>query len=331
MQRFLKENPDGEKPQAARSVVVLYSVKQDKTADAIAAVQDYSRYQPQKPEDRYKMEFLIADAFIRAKDYAQVANHAEQMLAASQSFASTNKTEVGKRDDMLLKSVLVLSDAYEKTMRREQAIKSLRDLRRTALTLPSGNLYKLATFRLAVLSPSLDLQKISDEVAQSPVEALPEIVATQWIDQEPVKLANLRGQVVLLDFWPPWCRPCRFTFPKLTAWHDAYKDKGLVILGVTKYFGHDNDRQLTPGEELVYLREFKKKNRLPYGFAVADSDSNSINYGAFSIPMSFLIDRRGVLRFISIGASPDEITMLGDMVKKLVDEPVESKAVSGNQ
>ncbi len=78
------------------------------------------------------------------------------------------------------------------------------------------------------------------------------------------------------------------------------------------------------------MREFKKKNRLPYGFAVAESDSNSINYGAFSIPMSFLIDRRGVLRFISIGASPDEITMLGDMVKKLVDEPVDSKAVSVN-
>jgi thiol-disulfide isomerase/thioredoxin len=331
MQRFIKDNPDGEKPQAARSVVVLYSVKQNKTADAIAAVNDYSRYQPQKSEDRYKMEFLIADAFIRSKDFAQVAIHAEQVLAASQSFATTNKSDVGKRDDMLLKSVLVLADAYEKTNRRAQAIKTLEELRRTALTLPSGNLFKMATFRLARLSPSIDLQKVSDEVAHSPVEALPDIIATQWIDQEPVKLANLRGQVVLLDFWAPWCGPCRFTFPKLTAWHETYKDKGLLILGVTKYFGHDNERQLTPGEELIYLKEFKKKNRLPYGFAVAESDSNSINYGAFSIPMSFLIDRRGVLRFISIGASPDEITMLGDMVKKLVDEPVESKAVSVNK
>ena len=97
MQQFLKENPDGEKPQAARSVVVLYSVKQNKVAYAIAAVNDYAKYQPQKSEDRYKMEFLIADAFIRSKDFAQVGTHAEQMLAASQSFATSPIINFWKR------------------------------------------------------------------------------------------------------------------------------------------------------------------------------------------------------------------------------------------
>ena len=56
-------------------------------------------------------------------------------------------------------------------------------------------------------------------------------------------------------------RSVSFTFPKLTLWHQAYKDKGLVILGLTKYFGHDDERALTPGEELLYLRNFKKQNR----------------------------------------------------------------------
>ena len=74
--------------------------------------------------------------------------------------------------------------------------------------------------------------------------------------------------------------------------------------------------------------EFKKRNRLPYGFVVADSDANNINYGAYSIPMSFLIDRRGAVRFISVGADPDEIMAFEKMIKKLIAEPAEVRSES---
>ena len=133
---------------------------------------------------------------------------------------------------------------------------------------------------------------------------------------------------MLLDFWAHWCGPCRYTFPKLQKWHETYKDQGLVILGLTNYFGHAEGKSLTRPEELAYLREFKKKNRLPYGFVVADSQVNDINYGVFSLPMSFLIDRRGRVRFIALGAHDSETSELGKMIKKLVDEPAPDQAAT---
>jgi hypothetical protein len=93
-----------------------------------------------------------------------------------------------------------------------------------------------------------------------------------------------------------------------------------VILGVTKYYGHGGGLELTPPAELVYLRDFRTRNRLPYGFLVSDSDQNDFNYGVFSIPVSYLIDRKGAVRYISLGASPEEIQALGELIKKLVDE-----------
>jgi thiol-disulfide isomerase/thioredoxin len=172
------------------------------------------------------------------------------------------------------------------------------------------------------LDRSIDPRAIFSDAAPATASPLPEIVATQWIDQVPVKLAELHGQVVLLDFWAPWCGPCRYTFPKLQRWHESYKDKGLVILGLTNYRGDIDGRRATPGEELAYLRTFKKQNHLPYGVVVADSSVNDFNYGVFSIPMSFLIDRRGNVRFIAMGANEQEIAALGKMIEKVIGEPL---------
>lgn len=330
MRAFLKTEGAGEHLQMARAIVVLYATRKNLIPEAERVVESYAQNQAPNLLEWFGMETLIAEALQRAKDYAGMSKHAHEMLRVAKLVASSNKYNAFRRDDMLFKAASFISEAFVNLNKKDAAIATVDELRKMAISLPSANLLRLANIRLSGLDRSIDPKGVFDLVPPTS-GTLPEIVAAQWIDQTPVRLSDLRGQIVLIDFWAPWCGPCRYTFPKLQAWHESYKDKGLVILGVTNYYGWTEGRRVTHGEELAYLRNFKKKNRLPYGFAVADTGINDLNYGVYSIPMSFLIDRRGNIRFIAMGAGEQEIAALDKMLKKLLAEPATLATETGTK
>jgi thiol-disulfide isomerase/thioredoxin len=101
------------------------------------------------------------------------------------------------------------------------------------------------------------------------------------MNNAPVKMADFKGKVVLLNFWATWCGPCKVEIPAFVELYDHYKDKGLVIAGVSIDDGPDA------------LRAFAKEWRMQYPILLMQSDVED-SYGPFyGIPTSFLIARDG--------------------------------------
>ncbi|HYX30090.1 MAG TPA: redoxin domain-containing protein, partial [Pyrinomonadaceae bacterium] len=326
MNRFLNEKPDasGEPAQNARAIVVINAAKKGAFAEAEERLKQYAAAQPQAPDDLYALENWMAVSYFNAKDYEHALPHAQQLWLVAKSAASTKRPFA--RDSMLIDAANSLSEVDLKLKKKDDASALIQELRRLALTLPSGNLYKQALRRLIQIDPAIDLFKDVELLTISSAAKPPEITAVEWIDRQPIKLSDLRGQVVLLDFWATWCGPCRDTLPRFEKFYQQYRDKGLVVIGLTNFEGQAEGKQLTRPQELGYFREFKKKFGVTYGFAISDGGQNDLNYAVSSIPTTFLIDRNGTVRFISIGSSDVEGAALQKMIKKLIDERAPARA-----
>ena len=120
------------------------------------------------------------------------------------------------------------------------------------------------------------------------------------LDGKVVKLADLRGKVVVLDFWATWCGPCKYSFPYLQKVYDKYRGNDrVVILAVNTWESETGKAR----EALV--KKFIDENR--YTFPVLLDEGVVEKYGVNGIPTKFVIDRNGRIQFRKIGAEGEEM------------------------
>lgn len=116
------------------------------------------------------------------------------------------------------------------------------------------------------------------------------------LQEQKVKLSNYKGKVIILNFWATWCPPCVKEIPHIDELYRTYKDKGLVVLGLSVDEG---------GPEAV--KKFLKKTPISYPILMANREVYTI-YQEYlpkemrgGIPFTFIIDREGFIRQFFVG------------------------------
>jgi thiol-disulfide isomerase/thioredoxin len=150
-----------------------------------------------------------------------------------------------------------------------------------------------------------------DTFESSESATAPELAAGNWINSEALKLKDLRGRVVLIEFWTFGCYNCRNTLPSVKGWDDRYRDKGLTVVGVHSP-EFDNERKL----ENVRREVASLGIRYP---VVTDNDYQTWRaYNVEAWPTIFLLDKEGQIRWKHVGEGAyDEAEQT---IKKLLAE-----------
>lgn len=133
--------------------------------------------------------------------------------------------------------------------------------------------------------------------AQTPKIPAPDFRnVTRWINSPPLRMGELRGKVVLVDFWTYGCSNCLATLPYVKRWYADYRDKGLVVVGV-------HSPEFDPEKDPRSVR--RQVSRLGIEYPVAqDNDLATFETWAVKVwPTSYLVDQNGniVLRHIGEG------------------------------
>jgi len=130
--------------------------------------------------------------------------------------------------------------------------------------------------------------------------------ALQTVDKKPLTLSELRGKVVLLNFWATWCPPCRAELPQLVQMQEKYRGQGLVVLGVSFDDTEAKAEKFAKDKQINYpVARITPEFNQSYGAFLGLSDSILVRPDGMinaTLPSMIVIDRAGRISFLHIGS-----------------------------
>ena len=133
----------------------------------------------------------------------------------------------------------------------------------------------------------------------------------KYYDGKRISLSDLKGKIVILDFWGTWCGPCKESLPALQKMYDKYKNNNdVVFLAV-------NCSESWKGEERIKnVRKFVENLKYTFPVVIDESGGAYKDFEIDGIPAKFIIDKEGIIRFKDIGFSNAD-SMIDDMTLKI--------------
>lgn len=180
-----------------------------------------------------------------------------------------------------------MSETTPTTQPVAEPAKARRPLRLSLILLWLGVIALIALLGWGLLNSTAARPEVGQQAPGFDVEFFD---GYNWDGRTTASLADMRGQVVVLNFWASWCVECRGETPMLEAAWQRYADQGLIVLGVAYADVEPNS--------LAYMKDFN----VTFPHAPDLGTDISQTYEITGVPETFIIDKEGVIRHVQIGA-----------------------------